>query len=787
MPQGWLTVLTQRWLAHVKQHWLVWLGGLAMVVGAGYLMQVVGSKFTIPAALRMLLAAGLSLLLMGAGEWLHRKIVTLKTAYLHKKSDAYIPATLYAAGMSGLYGTFIFAAVKHQLIAPSVALIAMASLALGGLWFSLRLGPLMAVLGIIGGYSAPLWIGGSEPNLFLLTTYVCVITLASLALIQKSPIRWLISGVILGHSLWLSLIAVTISPEQRFTWFVTFIPISTYLMVFVPRMGWALHFRIMHRARWPFFHPAFSALLLMMITYLTVCFAEPLTTQSLLLFVLPFALLILPAWRYGRAPRIYVSTILVAMLCIEFLTRHLAQAEGINTVWVLLISAALIVLVICRVIGQYYQGDHARSQQWITIFAGPVMLIGSLIWIDQAHPDHRLIWTVFTMVCAIGLAYFALYQRRITTRLSASLHGVLLTVSAIYLTGSAFTFALALQVLLIACQQYKSWFTPHAVTIKVLMSLLILRITLVPFIPGLQTAFTPEWTWMVLSVLPTLAVLLVTRYVLLKHNATLRAWFDAATLHVSVILLFAQTNYLVLGSYNFLLDGDFYSVALFAGQTLALGAVYHYKSRHSTQLHRLYQGYALALFSLAGLLALSLNTAYQPLLHEDISGADWPLFNGLTLGWALPALLAIGCAQYRWYPTPLRASWLYTAGSVQLALWALYSIRQFWQTDTLRLSAATSMAELFTYSVALIIAGALFTYWGVQRQHPRIQQVGLITIGIAAFKVFLWDAAALEGLWRAMSFLGLGASLIALGWLFQHLQRSPTDVEHAPPTASKSS
>ncbi|GAL09030.1 hypothetical protein JCM19237_364 [Photobacterium aphoticum] len=38
-----------------------------------------------------------------------------------------------------------------------------------------------------------------------------------------------------------------------------------------------------------------------------------------------------------------------------------------------------------------------------------------------------------------------------------------------------------------------------------------------------------------------------------------------------------------------------------------------------------------------------------------------------------------------------------------MALWALYSIRQFWQTDTLRLSAATSMAELFTYSVALIM------------------------------------------------------------------------------------
>ncbi|WP_245869390.1 DUF2339 domain-containing protein, partial [Vibrio fujianensis] len=29
-----------------------------------------------------------------------------------------------------------------------------------------------------------------------------------------------------------------------------------------------------------------------------------------------------------------------------------------------------------------------------------------------------------------------------------------------------------------------------------------------------------------------------------------------------------------------------------------------------------------------------------------------------------------------------------------------------------------------------------------------------------------------NGFWRAVSFLGLGASLIALGWLFQKLNRS---------------
>jgi len=87
-------------------------------------------------------------------------------------------------------------------------------------------------------------------------------------------------------------------------------------------------------------------------------------------------------------------------------------------------------------------------------------------------------------------------------------------------------------------------------------------------------------------------------------------------------------------------------------------------------------------------------------------------------------------------------------------------------------SQPTSMAELFSYSVAGLIVGSLLTWGGVMRKAHLVQRIGLIVLACVALKVFLWDVRSLDGFWRAISFLGLGGSLIALGWLFQKLNRS---------------
>ncbi|NJL09091.1 MAG: DUF2339 domain-containing protein, partial [Methylacidiphilales bacterium] len=49
----------------------------------------------------------------------------------------------------------------------------------------------------------------------------------------------------------------------------------------------------------------------------------------------------------------------------------------------------------------------------------------------------------------------------------------------------------------------------------------------------------------------------------------------------------------------------------------------------------------------------------------------------------------------------------------------------------------------------------------------RAASAGLITL--AVLKVFLSDMADLEGMLRALSFIGLGVVLVGIGWLYQRL------------------
>ena len=55
-----------------------------------------------------------------------------------------------------------------------------------------------------------------------------------------------------------------------------------------------------------------------------------------------------------------------------------------------------------------------------------------------------------------------------------------------------------------------------------------------------------------------------------------------------------------------------------------------------------------------------------------------------------------------------------------------------------------------------------------------LQKLGLGLLALVVLKVFLIDMANLTGLLRAISFIGLGLSLVALSWLFQKFKAKPT-------------
>ena len=74
----------------------------------------------------------------------------------------------------------------------------------------------------------------------------------------------------------------------------------------------------------------------------------------------------------------------------------------------------------------------------------------------------------------------------------------------------------------------------------------------------------------------------------------------------------------------------------------------------------------------------------------------------------------------------------------------------------------TFSAVWLAFGVALLIVGLLI---GSKPARLASAAVVLLTIG----KVFLIDMAGLAGIWRALSFIGLGLVLVGIGYLYQRL------------------
>ena len=82
-------------------------------------------------------------------------------------------------------------------------------------------------------------------------------------------------------------------------------------------------------------------------------------------------------------------------------------------------------------------------------------------------------------------------------------------------------------------------------------------------------------------------------------------------------------------------------------------------------------------------------------------------------------------------------------------------------------------AELWAWSGAWLAYGVIVMGIGIHSgvKHVRLAALGIV--GLAAAKVFLVDMSSLVGLWRVVSFLGLGLVLIGLGAAYRHLAGLP--------------
>jgi uncharacterized membrane protein len=82
------------------------------------------------------------------------------------------------------------------------------------------------------------------------------------------------------------------------------------------------------------------------------------------------------------------------------------------------------------------------------------------------------------------------------------------------------------------------------------------------------------------------------------------------------------------------------------------------------------------------------------------------------------------------------------------------------------------IAEFYAYSLAGILLSLGLLLAGIRLPDKALRLSGLLLLTATILKVFLVDASALEGIWRILSFLGLGAALILIGRLYGPVLRA---------------
>ena len=145
--------------------------------------------------------------------------------------------------------------------------------------------------------------------------------------------------------------------------------------------------------------------------------------------------------------------------------------------------------------------------------------------------------------------------------------------------------------------------------------------------------------------------------------------------------------------------------------------------------------------------------------------ANWLLAGYLApAGMALLALPGIAAARGRRMLSGLALMLLFA--------WVTLEVRHWFHPDRMGgflnwSPNPVSDAELWAYSWAWLGLGGALMGVGVWRGVRGMRLAALSIVGLATAKIFLVDMADLVGLWRVLSFLGLGLMLIGLGAVYR--------------------
>lgn len=161
---------------------LAWIGGLATLLGAIFLMRSAVDSSWFTEEIRTLMAGFGSLLLLGIGLWLHERKGRLEVARI-----------AVAVAIPGLYATTVVASQVYDLISPVIGLEAAALVGVLGVFIAVRWSSmLVGSVGMLGALAAPMLVGTVNDGGSI--AFVALALAASVGVLLWQRWNWLALG-----------------------------------------------------------------------------------------------------------------------------------------------------------------------------------------------------------------------------------------------------------------------------------------------------------------------------------------------------------------------------------------------------------------------------------------------------------------------------------------------------------------------------------------------------------------------------------------------------------------
>lgn len=794
----------------------MWAGGLALALGGIFLVKYSIESGLLSPAVRLTFAAIFGLFLAAAGEAIRRKAAPgIETSY----SNAMIPGILTAAGALTLFGVVYAAYGLYDYIGPTTAFIALALVALATLALSLLHGQALAGLGLFGSMLTPALISTESPNIWALFGFLTISWLAT-ALAARSQ-RWHVVPALAnaGMGLWAigyMVFAPLIEAE----------PVVAGLLAMIAGSIWIwpgkYHGGKSGLAAESTSHQGYRSIIAELVgrpplgLSLTVSLAVVLTALAFSVietgismhpaFAMAVLVLGLAAFGAGRNhavwPAIFAS--LAALGCANLLagfgvdyipvlgngSAALSAVDAGNGVQasVTRVMGILFLLFSFEAVRRRTPGDPSFGSLWAIIGSTVPLGLGIISFVEYGNLGRDWLHAAYGL--AIGLVLLGGAYRLNMKREEAFTGPVNIMVIGSFL---AFTFlvhtltsGLATTVLIpvigfayvVATRQVRWAALPWSMA---LASMFVLgRIAWEPTIVGPQNLGTTPLFNALLPGYGIPALLAIASAWLLRDWPGLRVrnFLQAiaslmALLAVAILVRHAMNGGVLTETVPTLGEQSIYTLI-----TIGLSGVLMTLDLKSPSPVFRYGSILAGIIAMFNVLVAHF-VALNPYFTGESTG-PWPFINLLLIGYLLPALAYGGLSWYaRGKRPPIYVTLLALSGAALGFAWATLSVRRFWQGENIADWKGFLQGETYSYSVVWLALGVLLLVLGSRFDAKSLRLASAALVLLAVAKAFLIDMSNLEGVLRALSFIGLGVVLIGIGLFYQKILTTQPKPEEA--------